>query len=219
MNCYLCERVLPFLPSWRGLFFNDFQQVICEKCKSGFERISGVVCPMCGSASEGLCKDCLYWETTEYAGLLRSGTSLYYYNEAMKDYLHQYKFLKDIVLSEVFVSELRNELSRTKAIIVPVPMHPHKMKERTFSQVDCILDAAGLSYSHYLTKSEQVQGKKTKRERMSTPDLFFWNGRAVPEKILLVDDLYTTGTTIRHAAKELKKAGAVEISFFTLIRG
>ncbi|TWT04978.1 ComF family protein [Planomicrobium sp. CPCC 101079] len=137
----------------------------------------------------------------------------------MKDYLHQYKFLKDIVLSEVFVSELRNELSRTKAIIVPVPMHPHKMKERTFSQVDCILDAAGLSYSHYLTKSEQVQGKKTKRERMSTPDLFFWNGRAVPEKILLVDDLYTTGTTIRHAAKELKKAGAVEISFFTLIRG
>ncbi|TWT28449.1 ComF family protein [Planomicrobium sp. CPCC 101110] len=136
----------------------------------------------------------------------------------MKDFLHQYKFLQDIVLSEVFARQLRDELGKTKAAIVPIPMHPDKLEERTFSQIDCMLEAAGLRYSQYLTKSEQVQGKKTKKERMSAPDLFHWNGKNVPRKILLVDDLYTTGTTLRHAAKELKKAGAEEISFLALIR-
>ncbi|WP_245894538.1 ComF family protein [Planomicrobium soli] len=188
------------------------------KCKSGFEKISGPVCPICGVPNDNLCMDCRYWETTEYAGLLQSGTSFYYYNKPMKDYLHQYKFLQDVVLAEVFASELHNKLSKTKAVIVPIPMHPIKMRERTFSQVDCMLEAAKLDYAHYLTKSEQTQGKKTKKERITSQNLFLWNGRPVPKEILLVDDLYTTGTTIRHAAKELKRAGATEISFFTLIR-
>ncbi|MDN7241518.1 ComF family protein [Planococcus sp. N028] len=218
MNCYLCEQELPFLPSWRGLFLNEIQQVVCERCKGGFEKINGTVCPICSAPSDSLCKDCIGWETTEYAALLQCGKSLYYYNKPMQNYLHQYKFLQDVVLSEVFASELQEELGKTKATIVPIPMHPDKLRERTFSQVDQMLEAAGLSYLHLLAKSKQVQGKKTKKERMASSDLFTWNGITVPEKILLIDDLYTTGTTIRHAAKVLKRAGAAEISFFSLIR-
>ncbi|WP_367281281.1 ComF family protein [Planococcus liqunii] len=50
-------------------------------------------------------------------------------------------------------------------------------------------------------------------------NLFTWNGETVPKKLVLVDDLYTTGTTLRHAAKTLKDAGAEEIRIWTLIRG
>jgi competence protein ComFC len=218
MNCYLCERSLPAAPSWRGLFLNVIPEVVCGACKSGFEKITGNACPICGTAGEGMCNDCLHWETTEYAGLLCSGKSLYYYNEAMKNYLHQYKFLQDAVLAEVFAHELHAELAKSKAAIVPIPMHPKKLEERTFPQVDRMLEAAGLRFMHCLIKSEEVQGKKTKRERMSSSALFSWNGEPVPKKIVVVDDLYTTGTTLRHAAKVLKEAGAEEISLFTLIR-
>jgi competence protein ComFC len=218
MNCYLCDYILPFLPTWRSLFLNEIPQVICSTCKREFKKNDGKGCPLCGFLSDGLCSDCQHWETTEYAGLIQSGKSLYMYNRAMQNYLHQYKFLQDTVLAEVFAYEIYNELKNSKAAIVPVPMHPRKLKERTFSQVDQMLEAAGLSFSHYLLKSEEVQGKKTKKERMSSSPLFRWNGEQVPRKILIVDDLYTTGTTLRHAAKELKRAGAEEISIFTLIR-
>ncbi|WKA52979.1 phosphoribosyltransferase family protein [Planococcus liqunii] len=98
-------------------------------------------------------------------------------------------------------------------------MHAGKLIERTFPQVDRLLDAAEINYRHFLIKRDSVQGTKTKKERMAVENLFTWNGETVPKKLVLVDDLYTTGTTLRHAAKTLKDAGAEEIRIWTLIRG
>lgn len=165
-----------------------------------------------------MCTDCSQWETTAYAGLIQSGRSLYQYNPAMKKFLHQYKFMQDIILAEVFASEIHKALKKTKAVIVPIPMHPEKLKLRTFPQVERLLDAAGIPYQQFLEKSEEVQGTKTRAERLAAETLFLWNGEKVPEKVLIVDDLYTTGTTMRHAAKVLQQHGAKEISCFTLIR-
>ncbi|MGI2327465.1 ComF family protein [Planococcus sp. YIM B11945] len=219
MDCYLCGRAITVQPSWRGIFLNELTQVACSVCQSKFEKISGDSCPICGFPGEGMCPDCRVWETTEYAGLIQSGNCLYRYNEAMQDYLHQYKFLQDVVLAEVFAAELHKTLKPVKSAIVPIPMHPEKLKARTFSQVDCLLAAAGLPFTHLLKKSETVQGKKSKQERLSSAALFSWDGKEVPEKVILVDDLYTTGTTMRHAAKALKEGGAKEIHLFSLIRG
>lgn len=218
MNCYLCDDKLLLVPAWRALFYNDFEEVICKKCKSGFERITGQMCSICGIAGELLCRECRHWETTEFKGLIQSGQSLYSYNLKMREYFHQYKFLQDIVLAKVFAAEIRQMLKKSKAVIVPIPMNEEKLKERTFSQVDCMLEAANLPFSHYLAKNGEVQGEKNKAERMLTRDLFEWNGQQVPSEIVIVDDIYTTGTTMRQAAQVLKGAGAQKISIFTLIR-
>jgi competence protein ComFC len=219
MDCYLCGRTMLTPPSWRGIFLNELAEVACSVCRSKFEKIRGDGCAICGVPGEGLCQDCRAWEATEYARTVQSGRSLYRYNEAMQAYLHQYKFLQDVVLAEVFAAELQKELRHSKSAIVPIPMHPEKLKSRTFSQVDCLLDAAGIPYTHLLLKRETVQGKKSRQERLSSSALFSWNGKDIPKKVILVDDLYTTGTTMRHAAKALKEAGAEEISLFSLIRG
>jgi competence protein ComFC len=137
----------------------------------------------------------------------------------MKTYLHQYKFLQDEVLSEVFAKEIRLSLKREKAILVPIPMNPEKLKERTFPQVERLLDAAGLEYRQLLKKNAEIQGKKTREERVNSKPLFTHNGQKVPPSVMLVDDLYTTGTTMRHAAKVLKENGAKDVKIFTLIRG
>ncbi|WP_225218319.1 ComF family protein [Planococcus wigleyi] len=217
MNCYLCERDMPLQANWRSLFLNDLEEVICSRCRSSFERLEKG-CRICGGLGTDICSDCSKWETTAYAGVIDSGKSLFRYNPAMKEYLHQYKFLKDIVLAEVFAPVLREELRSQKAVIVPIPMNENKLKERTFPQVDRLLDAASLPYVYYLGKNEVRLGGKSKADRIASEDVFWWNGKPVPEKVLLFDDLYTTGSTMRMAAKALKAEGVKEITILALIR-
>ncbi|WP_236610221.1 ComF family protein [Planococcus halocryophilus] len=217
MNCYLCDRGMPLQVTWRSIFFNVREEVVCLRCQTEFERIE-TGCPICSALGDGECFDCCQWEKTEYAGLIDSGKSLYRYNPAMKEYLHRYKFLQDVILSEVFAKELKEELRGRKSVIVPIPMNEEKLRQRTFSQVDRLLDAAGITYTHLLGKNEVGLGGKSKAERTALQDVFWWNGKPVPEKVLLFDDLYTTGSTLRLAAKVLKGKGAKEIKVVTLIR-
>ncbi|WP_241536083.1 ComF family protein [Indiicoccus explosivorum] len=217
MNCLICDAVTPEPVSWRTLFCRDPTPDVCGRCMGKFERITGPVCPHCGKASDGLCGDCAMWETSGYAGVVSGGRSLYTYNEAMRQFLHRYKFLQDAALAEVFSAELRKALKGEA--IVPIPMNDKRLRERTFPQVDRLLDAARLPYRHYLTKRDSVQGKKTREERIAAPVLFTWNGEPVPARVTVVDDLYTTGATMRHAAHVLREAGAEEVRVFALIRG
>lgn len=205
-------------PNWRSLFFRDLAETACPSCKAEFSKVPKACCGICGHPGDGICRDCNDWEKTEFAGLVHSGKSLYLYNEAMKTFLHQYKFLQDVVLSEVFASDINEALRQSDAMLVPIPMNTEKLKKRTFSQVDELLLSAGLPFTHLLSKTDQVQGTKNRQERLETTKLFEWNGNEISDKIMLIDDLYATGTTMRHAAKELKIAGAREIKLFTLIR-
>lgn len=217
MNCYLCENRLDLKPSWRDLFFVDPEESICVNCRTRFEK-NGNGCRICGADGSEMCRECSHWETTGFRGVIDSGNCLYAYNEAMKDYFHQFKFLQDVVLAEVFAEELADAVRKTKAIAVPIPMNQTKLKKRTFAQVDSMLDAGRVDYIHLLEKNEEVQGEKTKEERMVTRGLFTLNGKPVPKNIVLVDDMYTTGTTLRLAAKLLKEAGAETVKFVALIR-
>lgn len=217
VNCYLCDRQMPHQVTWRSVFFHEPEDVCCSRCRTGFEEIAAG-CPICSAEGEGKCLDCVQWEATEYQGLIDSGTSLYRYNPPMKEYLHRYKFLQDVILSEVFASVLKEELQKQKSIIVPIPMNDEKLKLRTFSQVDRLLDAASIPYTHLLGKNRVALGGKSKAERIEMQNVFWWNEKQVPKKILLFDDLYTTGSTVRMAAKVLKDKGAKEIKIVTLIR-
>lgn len=217
--CLLCDSKMIFTPTWRGILLRDSEEAVCKKCKAEFDKIQGPKCCKCGSPGQEMCTDCTYWETTEFAGCIDSGNSLYHYNGAMKTFLHRYKFLQDVALSEVFAADINRSIHKPGGIIVPIPMHHQKLKERTFPQVERLLDAAGIRHQQFLIKSDAVQGTKTKIERMAVKNLFQWNEKAVPEKVLLVDDLYTTGTTLRQAAKVMKDAGAKEVRLLALIRG
>lgn len=218
MNCYLCNQSLRFVASWRSVFLHEPPEVLCQQCRSEFSKLDSGGCEMCSKRGEKLCRDCLYWETHGYQGLIHSGNSMYSYNEAMKSWFHQYKFLKDVLLAEVFAYDLKERLANERSTVVPIPLHAGKLQERSFSQVDQLLISAGIPYKHLLEKCGETLGEKNRQERLAAKDLFSLNGETVPARILLVDDLYTTGTTMRHAAKTLKKGGAQEIRLLTLIR-
>ncbi|WP_254178084.1 MULTISPECIES: ComF family protein [unclassified Planococcus (in: firmicutes)] len=218
MNCCLCEQTLRFVPSWRGIFLYEPPEVVCQLCRNEFSKITGPCCKFCGKEGETICRDCHYWEQHGYPDLIRSGKSLYHYNDAMKDWFHQYKFLKDVLLAQVFAKDLREVLKNERGVVVPIPLNEEKLRERSFSQVDQLLLAANIPYRHLLEKCGETLGEKTRQERMATKQLFRLNGEAVPKQLVLVDDLYTTGTTMRQAAKTLQQAGAESIRILTLIR-
>lgn len=218
MNCCLCDQALRFVPSWRGIFLYEPMEVACQPCRKEFSKITEHGCRICSKEGEAICPDCRYWEENGYRELIQSGTSLYRYNDAMKDWFHQYKFLKDVLLAQVFAKNLREVLKNERGVVVPIPLNEEKLRERSFSQVDELLLAAGIPYSHLLEKCGETLGEKTRQERMATKQLFRLNGRVVPKQLVLVDDLYTTGTTMRQAAKTLQEAGAESIRILTLIR-
>ncbi|MGG0655018.1 ComF family protein [Rummeliibacillus pycnus] len=148
--------------------------------------------------------------------------SLYHYNLPMKDFLHQYKFFKDIVLAEVFREQIHNFLRDKQAIIVPIPMHPEKLKQRTFAHIDELLNVANIPYTHFLEKKSPItQSSKSKIEREQSEQLFNLKPNVKIEAVhyILVDDIVTTGTTLKLAKSLLLKAGAEKVTSFTLIQG
>lgn len=205
MNCLICSNEFIEKPSWQRLLLLKQNEVICEKCRSKFEK-----------AEERDFK--MDWKGTEFEGALDSLNSFYCYNEFMKDLLHQYKFLQDVELSKIFIEDFKTFKNST-SMIVPIPMHPVKLKERTFSPVDELFIAAQIPYTHVLEKTmNTTQGKKSKNERIHSEILFQANKEVSGKSILLVDDLYTTGTTLHHAAYVLKEAGAAKVEGVTLVR-
>lgn len=192
MDCLLCGTPLIQQVSWLTLI-QRFQTTICTKCERKFS-------PFQNAQSDH--------------------RSLYHYNEAMKDYLHRYKFMHDVVLAKVFQKQLHDVFKHERRIIVPIPMHPEKLAERTFSPVDELLNTAMLPYEYLLEKTTtDNQSKKSREERLKTPQLFRVNGKIEPKHYIVFDDIYTTGTTIAHAKKALLQAGAKSVTSLTLIHG
>ncbi len=197
-ECLLCEQSIASAPSWKALLGLDKQTTICQDCSKKFQ----------------------YADSKKEDTVLDRVTSLYTYNEAMREYLHQFKFLQDVILASVFANELRNHL-QGNAIIVPIPMHPEKKMQRTFAHVDELLKRARVPYTHLLEKTDtEAMGEKSKEQRLAMKPLFIVKSETIiqPGTYILVDDIYTTGTTLRHAATVLKQAGATRIEAVTLIR-
>jgi len=205
LNCLICTTSFSESLSWQRLFFLKQQEVICEKCKRKFEK----------AKDKEHEKD---WIGTVYEGALDSLTSIYDYNEWMKQVYQQYKFQHDVELAKIFVEDFR-VLQQENELIVPIPLHEEKLKERTFPQVDQLLIEAKVPFTHVLRKTtNSTQVNKSKKERMESEINFKVSTCVQNQSILLVDDLYTTGTTLRHAAFVLKQAGAQNVRAITLIR-
>lgn len=139
----------------------------------------------------------------------------------MKNYFSQYKFQGDYVLRFVFAKATKKAVKMFREhTIVPIPVSNEKFQVRGFNQVQGILDAANLSYRNILEKKDTLaQSSKTREERLRTQQAFkVKKGVDLPDKILLVDDIYTTGKTLQLAKQILLEAGVKEILTFSIAR-
>ncbi len=219
-ECLLCKEQIKEKGSFLRLFLlKEEGPSCCSTCYQKFEGIPEEHCPRCfRDGQSDLCTDCQKWEKE---GNPVQHQSLFTYNEAMKNYFNQYKFQGDYVLRFVFAKAAKKAVKMFREhIIVPIPVSNEKFQVRGFNQVQGILDAANLSYRNILEKKDTLaQSSKTREERLQTQQAFkIKNGVDLPDKILLVDDIYTTGKTLQLAKQILLEAGVKEILTFSIAR-
>ena len=221
-NCLLCAEELTNQQSLRGLILMKKENLtMCDNCKNKFEPVSEASCKTCcKKSSETSCEDCQEWERK---GKSVNHKALYYYNEEMKEYFQKYKFQGDQLLACLFAEEIKVELKKYKGYtIVPIPLSDERNEKRGFNQVTAILESAGIPHQHLLIKKNtKAQSQKNKKERLKTEQGFRrkeFENKSWPEKIMIVDDIYTTGATIERAKEMLNVNGVKEIRSFTLAR-
>ncbi|HFI0352770.1 TPA: ComF family protein [Streptococcus suis] len=219
-NCLLCDQAMKTRQTFSELiFFGKSQSGVCHDCLATFEKIAEQHCPHCFKSGEvGSCKDCHYWLSQ---GKSVSHTAIFQYNEAMADYFSRYKFQGDYILRKIFAEQVKKALEPySDYTIVPIPLSQERLEERGFNQVTGILDASRIPYKELLGKRDsQKQSSKSREERLETEQTFYLlDEKNLPEKILLVDDIYTTGATIQLATRLFMKTSQKEIKTFSLSR-
>ncbi|MDR6121597.1 competence protein ComFC [Bacillus sp. SLBN-46] len=230
--CLICHSVIMPIIGWRALFSIEKEKYICSTCEGKLEKLEGEACRICGRPFHlleekfqigDLCYDCFRWEEdSEWKNLLEKNHSLFHYNEFLKEVIAQFKFRGDYVLVKIFVEFVQKELSKMDMdVLVPIPLSEERLYERGFNQAKALIVESGFSPQELLTRvHSEKQSKKSRSERIHVPQVF----RIEPEtdlagkRVILIDDVYTTGSTLRHAAKLLKDAGAESIQSLTLAR-
>ena len=220
MICLLCAQHLKKNLTFRELLFLKKEEgSLCLACYSSFEMIGEEHCPNCYKKEVSIsCQDCQLWCKE---GIEVSHEAIFSYNQAMKDFFNRYKFDGDYILRKVFAMILKENLKKYKGYdFVLIPLSPERYAKRGFNQVAGLIEAAGLSHQDILGKREEKASSSKKRsERLATELPFFIKeGTTIPKKILLIDDIYTTGATVNRVKSMLENAGAEEVKTFSLVR-
>lgn len=233
INCLICRgEILPKV-SWSTLLSRPKDNYLCDACFGKLPFIHGETCEKCSRPfsqldpqyrTASLCFDCIRWnEAPGWSGCFEKNHSIFIYDDFLKEVISQYKFRGDYILAKAFSFFIKEKLKFTDShLLVPIPLSQERLYERGFNQSAALVREAGFTPTNLLERlHSEKQSKKSRKERIHLQQVFrpISNAEFQNKKIVLIDDIYTTGSTLYHAAKVLRAAGAASVSSFTLARG
>jgi ComF family protein len=204
------------------------------RCRDGVRFVTAPFCERCGLPFDGEisqafeCANC-----REMTLHFRSARSAVLADSLMLDVIHRYKYNRALwfepFLAGLLISRAAPVLAaETWDYIVPVPLFPVKKREREFNQAERLAarlgHAANIEVNKGLlrrVKPTATQTRLTREQRAANVrEAFAYCGgkKLNGEKIVLLDDVLTTGATTNACAKALRKAGAGEICVWTAAR-
>ena len=200
----------------------EIGQLLCESCKYDIlnEPFSGCLLCLGPCGPSGICNRCQRDSLIDQAWCagLREG--------ALKSFLDGYKFdcrrggYRQIAdLMEATIPRLDLE-----TIVLGVPSSPKAVRQRGFSHVELFAKEfakrRSLQYYQYLERaSSETLHFLSKQERVALgPELFRIKDVLLPEAVLLVDDILTTGTTMMAACRLLKQNGVQYVYAIAIAR-
>lgn len=226
MNCLWCDQEMMIEVSWKNLIMLPKPKQLCNHCEGKIELLKHSRCERCSRmTNEKICSDCKWWTDQRVPDPLRFNYSVYTYNEQMKEMIAKWKYRGDYILAQAFKQQFiqsfhkRFSLLLEDTLIIPIPLSMERLQERGFNQAEVLAAFLPIENRSLLTRiHSEKQSKMTRSERISTKNPFEIVGH-INKKVILVDDIYTTGRTLRHAATLLKEHGCPQVYAYTLIRG
>ena len=197
----------------------------CASCRDKIQRVRGGICAKCLSIGEHECKGEL-----PFLSVMAFG---YYHDPILRALITKLKFNGVTVLEndlKVFLSTRRSIELSPDAVIVPMPLAKKRLKERGFNQAEftanVFKEAFALPNSMDLNVLQRMEHKDPQSSlahdygvRAGHIRGVFSAGKELPEHIVLVDDVVTTGATAGEAAKILLEAGAKRVDLIALAIG
>ena len=208
---------------------------VCSKCWGKVRFIKPPFCDRCGLPYDGdisspfECSNCRDLELQ-----FCSARSAVAAKGVVLDVIHRYKY-QQALWFETFLADLflRAALPELRGgnwnLIVPVPLHPTKQREREFNQAERLAghlaQALALPLNRNLVRRvrpTQTQTLLSKKQRAENVHRAFAARAGVKlngERVILVDDVLTTGATTSACARVLRAVGAGEVCVWTVARG
>lgn len=210
-------------------------ELICPDCREKLPYVTEPTCMRCGkpiaSEQEEFCKDCGR-RTFHY----ERGFSVFVYDDVMQRAVADFKYGNRKELAEFFAAEMANAFDeRMKAlgveVLVPVPVHAARKRYRGYNQTEVLCrelsNRIGLPVRELLVRDKNTAPQKEldAADRLRNlesaiglrPEVL--QDRKMPRTVLLIDDIYTTGSTAEACCRILLHGGVRKVYIFNLCIG
>ena len=229
-RCAACERRLQL----------ETTQRVCADCIAGIERLGEPLCAVCGIPIEasiaeeghGWCRSCT--ESPPHFSAARAVTRYRAGDEesaAVPSIIRRHKYGRDQSLTHALAQCIGDPMplaDNDYDLVVPVPLHQNRLRWRGFNQAALIGGAVARRLGRPLdvktlvrTRATPAQTAQDRRARLRNVHAAFAvsrPARIANRRVLLVDDVMTTGATVDECARTLIEAGARRVDVLTLAR-
>lgn len=228
MKCLWCLQEVSLTLTWSSILNPPGNIPICHECETNLAYLPIDGCTSCNrETTADVCDDCKRWQQF-YNGKdpLCQNISIFQYNDFLQEVIAKWKYRGDYILGELFrkavkdryVRGLRAQIPRD-AVILPIPLSAERKRERAFNQASQLASfLPGEKVSTMTRTHGEKQSKKSRFARMHAQNPFILT-KNIHNAVVLVDDIYTTGSTLRQAATVLESAGSPAVYALTLARG
>ena len=220
ITCILCRQ--------RARDIDD--KGLCRACADTLPIIAPPVCPKCGRPveEEGVCVDCAYMHYH-----FDRAISVLHYTPEVRQLIHRFKYGGISYLSRTLgrwmAQAYKQRCDWELDIILPVPLHPRRQRQRGFNQSALLARELGRYIDVPVKENVLIRKKYTPAQAGLSKFQRMQNLRGAfevrePEtvrgkSILLVDDVFTTGSTVNECSMVLLQAGAQRVYVITLATG
>ena len=216
-RCPFCDDVL-----FHSVFVPE--ELVCRQCQKKPEYVKEPVCKKCGKPIEDERREYCY-DCSRNTRVYVQGKALWVYKGEVKDSLYRFKYHNRQEYTRYYGQQLVQAYGewikrcRIQAI-VPIPLSRKRMRQRGFNQAELIAVEIGrhmelpvyndLLYRVRDTKAQKALNDEERKNNLKKAFKTRTN-KVQLNHIFLIDDIYTTGSTMTEAAWELKRAGVEEI--------
>src|SRR5437660_4117730 len=209
-------------------------EYLCDECEGKITRIVAPFCEKCSEPFEGAitsaftCANCAH--RTIY---FDAAVAAYRGRGIVRQMIHEFKYGRQIHLRHLVAQWLHAALDderlcgRRFDVIVPVPLHPARQRERGFNQASLLAELLSAQTSIPVkpvleriryTTTQTALDRSERMENLHNAFRLRKNADVRGLRVLLIDDVLTTGSTLNECSRVLKRAGALSVYGATAAR-